>query len=69
VLMQRKHVVGNVLDRVVEMERRLAALERGVIMATLEGYTTGAPTADGYLLLTLNENGVRVQYRVSVDKV
>jgi hypothetical protein len=67
--LERDHYVRNLIDRIDDLERRLEELERSTPHVVIGPYTAGAPTADGYVLLTLYVSGVATNYRVLVDAV
>jgi hypothetical protein len=63
-MMQREHVVGNVLDEVAELKRRLERLEAMAVMGQVGPYTATAPNATGYITLVIYVNGTPTTYKL-----
>ncbi len=63
-MMQREHVVGNVLDEVAELKRRLDLLETTAMQGQIGPYTTTAPAETGYITLTIYVDGTATTYKL-----
>lgn len=63
-MIDREHVVGNVLDEVADLKRRLERLEATAIQGQVGPYTAGAPSATGYVLLTIYVDGTPTEYKL-----
>jgi hypothetical protein len=63
-MMQREHVVGNVLDEVADLKRRLERLEAMAVIGQLGPYTASAPAATGYLVAVVYVNGMAITYKL-----
>ncbi len=64
-MMEREHVVGNVLDEVADLKRRLERLEATAVQGQIGPYTAGAPSTTGYVLLTIYVNGTPTAYKLA----
>ncbi len=62
--MEREHVVGNVLNEVAELKRRLERLEAMAVQGQIGPYTAGAPGATGYVTVVIYVNGTPTAYKL-----
>ena len=62
--MEREHVVGNVLDEVADLKRRLERLEAMAIQGQIGPYTAGAPSAAGYVTIVIYVDGAPTTYKL-----
>jgi len=63
-LLERDHVVGNVLDEVAALRARVDELEKRAMIGQIGPYTTTAPAAAGYVTLIIYVNGTATTYKL-----